>query len=92
MFKVNNKDTRTAPMAFSASLQYSAKTLKKVGFVSDGQFREGSLNFNFSITLIKWNYGDTFSSQTGSNLMIVTFAQSFRLGSRKSLTIIRPTR
>ena len=53
MFKVNNKDTRTAPMAFSASLQYSAKTLKKVGFVSDGQFREGSLNFNFSITLIK---------------------------------------
>ena len=29
------------------------KTLKKVGFVSDGQFREGSLNFNFSITLIK---------------------------------------
>ena len=30
-------------------------------FVSDGHFREGSLNFNFSIASIKSNYSDIFS-------------------------------
>ena len=34
--------------------------LKKVSFVPDGHFREDSLNFNFSITSNKPNYGDMF--------------------------------
>ena len=37
------------------------KELKKMGFVSDGHFREGSLNFGFSIAPIKPYYGVIFS-------------------------------
>ena len=48
---------------FSASLHCSEKKkrLKKISFVLDGHFREGSLNFNFFILSIKSNYGNIFS-------------------------------
>ena len=32
-----------------------------MSFLSDGYFREGSLNFNFSLVSIKSSYGDKFS-------------------------------
>ena len=32
-----------------------------MSFVSDGHFKEGSLNFDFFIASIKSNYGDIFS-------------------------------
>ena len=37
------------------------KKLKEMSFMSDGYFREASLDFNFSIASTKLNYGDTFS-------------------------------
>ena len=46
---------------FSALLHCFEKKLKKMSFVSDGNFKEGSPNFNFSIASIKSNYGDIFS-------------------------------
>ena len=64
--------------SFNVLLDCSEKMLKKMTFVSDAHFKEGSLNFNFSIA-------SYFPSQTSSNLMIVTLAQSFWLGSKKSL-------
>ena len=51
--------------------------LKKMSFVSDRHFKEGGLNFNFSIASMKLNYGDIFSFSHKPNLMIATFAQSF---------------
>ena len=42
-----------------------------MSFMSDGQFREGGLNFNFSIASMKLNYGDIFSFPN------VTFGKSF---------------
>ena len=39
---------------FSLLLHFSDRKLKKVSFVSDGQFREGSLNFEFhSVNKVK---------------------------------------
>ena len=37
------------------------KRFKKTSFVSDGHFREGSLNFNLSLTSIKSHHGDIIS-------------------------------
>ena len=37
------------------------KRIRKISFVSDGHFREGSLKFNFSIASINSDYGDIFS-------------------------------
>ena len=48
-------------ISFSALVHYSEKKLTYVSFVANGHFREGSLNFNFSIASIKSNYGDMFS-------------------------------
>ena len=68
--------------SFNVLLDCSEKMLKKMTFVSDAHFKEDSLNFNFSIASTMVTY---FPSQTSSNLMIVTLAQSFWLGSKKSL-------
>ena len=46
----------------NAGDKIAKKSLKKMNFVSDGHFKERSLNFNFSIASIKSNYGDIFSS------------------------------
>ena len=67
--------------SFNVLLDCSEKMLKKMTFVSDAHFKD-SLNFNFSIASTMVTY---FPSQTSSNLMIVTLAQSFWLGSKKSL-------
>ena len=61
----------------SALLHCSERKLKKMSFVSDRHFKEGGLNFKFSIASIKLNHGDIFSFSHKSNLMIATFAQSF---------------
>ena len=47
---------------FSVLLHCSEKKLKKLSFVSDGCFGEGSPNFNFSIASINSNYGNIFPS------------------------------
>ena len=59
---------------FSVLLHYFEKNLKKINFVLHGPFREGSLNFNFSMASITLNYGDTFASEAPSKFMIITFA------------------
>ena len=37
------------------------KKINKMYFVSDGRFREGGLNFNFSVALMNLDHGDVFS-------------------------------
>ena len=46
--------------SFSALEHFSEKKLKYMSCVSDGNLREGSVNFNFSIASIKLKYGDIF--------------------------------
>ena len=59
--QVNLGDRLAKKIFLSALLHCSEKKLKETNFVSDGRFREGSVNFNFSITSINSNYGDIFS-------------------------------
>ena len=57
-----NVGNRLTKKCFSALLHCSEnKKLRKKGNVSDGHFREGSLNFNFSIASINSNYIDILS-------------------------------
>ena len=37
------------------------KKIKKMNYMSEGRFKEDSLNFNFAIASTKLNYGDIFS-------------------------------